>query len=131
MSVKLKRFLALAAIITIINGISYSLFPNALLPTYGLEPAPGVALGFRFFGSALLTFGLIMWFVRESHDWTAVRGVLIGASVGNIVGVVISLWATLGGVINRMGWLFVVTYAVLLLGYLYSLWAGSRKFGSG
>ena len=79
------------------------------------------------FGSALLTFGLIMWFVRYSHDWIALRAVLIGASVGNIVGLVVSLRATLTGVLNGMGWLFVVTYAVLLLGYAYSLWAGSRK----
>ena len=124
---KLKQFLAFAAVITIINGVSYSLFPNALLPTYGIAPGAGVALGFRLFGSALLTFGLIMWFVRYSHDWIALRAVLIGASVGNIVGLAVSLWATLTGVLNGMGWLFVVTYAVLLLGYAYSLWAGSRK----
>lgn len=124
---KLKQFLAFAAVITIINGVSYSLFPNALLPTYGVAPGAGVALGFRLFGSALLTFGLIMWFVRYSHDWVALRAVLIGASVGNIVGLVVSLRATLTGVLNGMGWLFVITYAVLLLGYAYSLWAGSRK----
>ena len=128
MSVKLKRFLAFAAIITVLNGIGYSLIPNALLPSYGIAPAPAVALGFRFFGSALLTFGLILWLVRESHDWTAVRAVLIGASVGNIVGVVVSVWATVTGVLNVMGWLFVATYVVLLLGYAYSLWAGQRKF---
>jgi len=127
---KLKQFLAFAAIITIINGLSYALFPNALLPTYGIAPGAGVALGFRLFGSALLTFGLIMWFVRYSHDWIALRAVLIGAAVGNIVGLVVSLWATLNGVLNGMGWLFVVTYAVLLLGYAYSLWAGGQKFGT-
>jgi hypothetical protein len=124
---RLKQFLAFAAIITVINGLCYTLFPNALLPNYGIAPGAGVALGFRFFGSALLTFGLIMWFVRYSHDWTALRAVLIGATVGNIVGLVVSVWATVDGVMNGAGWLFVVTYGVLLLGYAYSLWAGSRK----
>jgi hypothetical protein len=51
--------------------------------------------------------------------------------VGNIVGIVISLWATLTGVMNGLGWLFVGTYAILLLGYAYSLYSGSRKFGAG
>jgi FtsH-binding integral membrane protein len=128
---KLKQFLAFAAIITLINGVCYSLIPNVLLPTYGIAPGAPVALGFRLFGSALLIFGLIMWFVRRSHDWTALRAVLIGATVGNIVGVIVSLWATLTGVLNGAGWLFVVTYAVLLAGYAWSFYAGSRKFGKG
>ena len=57
-NVKLKRFLALAAIITLINGVSYTLVPGALLPNYSLQPAPAAVLGFRLFGAALLTFGL-------------------------------------------------------------------------
>lgn len=127
----LKRFLAIAAVVTVINGISYTLATGIQLPIYGVAPSPGTLLGFRFFGAALLTFGLILWFVRQSHDWIAMRAVLIGASVGNIVGIVISLWATLTGVMNGLGWLFVGTYAILLLGYAYSLYAGSRKFGAG
>jgi len=127
MDIRFKRFLAFAAIVTVVNGISYALFANTMLPSYGIVPDPGAVLGFRFFGTALLTFGLIMWFVRESGDWIAIRAVLIGASVGNIAGVVVSMWATLTGVLNGMGWVFVVTYVVLLLGYAYSLWAGTRK----
>jgi hypothetical protein len=33
--VKLKRFLGIAAIVTVLNGISYALIPNALLRIYG------------------------------------------------------------------------------------------------
>jgi hypothetical protein len=124
---KLRPFLWAAAIITIFNGISYVLVPQALLPTYGVEPTAGAVLGFRFLGSILLAFGLILWFVRKLQDWAPLRGVLIGATVGNIAGVLVSLWATLTGVMNGRGWLFVATYAVLLIGYLYFLVTGSRK----
>jgi uncharacterized protein YjeT (DUF2065 family) len=62
---KLKRFLALAAIITLLNGLGYTLVPGALLPNYGLQPTPAAELGFRLFGAALLTFGLILWFSRS------------------------------------------------------------------
>jgi hypothetical protein len=124
---KLKRFLALAAIITLLNGLGYTLVPGALLPNYSLQPSPSAELGFRLFGAALLTFGLILWFLRESREWVAIRGLLIGASVGNIVGLVVTVWATLTGVMNGAGWLFVLTYGLLLLGYAYSLWALMRK----
>jgi hypothetical protein len=125
--IKLRRFLGIAAIITVLNGISYTLVPGALLPSYGIEPTIGATLGFRFLGAGLLTFGIILWMQRLSRDWTALRGLLIGASVGNIVGLVISLWATLTGIMNGAGWLFVVTYGVLLLGYLYFLRAGPHE----
>jgi hypothetical protein len=127
---KLKQFLALASIITLINGVGYTLVPGALLPNYGIQSAPGTLLGFRLFGAALLTFGLILWFLRDSREWTALRGLLIGASVGNIVGVIVSARATISGVMNGAGWLFVLTYGLLLLGYLYSFWALSRKQGA-
>ena len=58
------------------------------------------------------------------------RGLLIGGTVGYILGFLVSLWATLGHVMNPAGWVLVVTYGVLLLGYVYSLWAGTKKFGS-
>jgi hypothetical protein len=78
-------------------------------------------------GAALLSFGLVMWFVRKSHDWTALRGVLLGAAVGNVAGIVVSLWAILTGIMNGMGWLFVLTYVIFLLGYVYFLRAGAQK----
>jgi FtsH-binding integral membrane protein len=124
---KLKRFLAIAATVTVLNGISYALVPNALLPVYGVEPSAGAVLGFRFVGAALLTFGLTLWFVRESQDWTALRGVLLGAAVGNVVGIVVSLWAIQTGIMNGAGWLFVLTYVIFLLGYVYFLRAGAQK----
>jgi hypothetical protein len=124
---KLKQFLAIAAIVSLINGVSYTLAPGALLPNYGIQPDPGAVLGFRLLGAALLTFGLILWFLRNSREWIALRGLLIGASVGNAAGFIVSAWATIDGVMNGAGWLFVATYGVLLLGYAYSLWALSRK----
>jgi len=125
--IKLRRFLGIAAIVTVLNGIGYVLAPRALLPTYGITPDAGAVLGFRLLGAALLAFGLILWFLRLSRDWTAQRGLLIGATVGNTVGVVVSLWATLHGVMNGSGWLFVITYAIFLIGYVYFLWVGMQK----
>jgi hypothetical protein len=126
-NVRLRRFLALAAIITLINGVLYTLIPDKLLPNYAIAVASGSVLGFRLFGASLLTFGLILWFLRDSREWIARRGLLIGASVGNIAGLIVSTVATINGAMNGAGWLFVATYGLLLLGYLWSLWALSQK----
>ena len=126
----LKRFLVVIAVISILNGLGLLLAPSAVLHTYGIAPGPGAELGFRLLGLTLIEFGLINWFVRKSQDWTALRGLLIGGAVGYILGLIVSAWATVTHIMNPAGWVLVVTYAVLLLGYLYSLWAGSRKFGA-
>jgi len=126
----LKRFFAVIAVISVLNGIGLLLTPNAVLLTYGIQSGPGAELGFRLLGLTLIEFGLINWFVSASHDWTALRGLLIGGTVGYVLGFLVSLWATLSHVMNPAGWVLVVTYAVLLLGYVYSLWAGTKKFAS-
>ncbi len=126
----LKRFFAVIAVISVLNGLGLLLTPNVVIATYGIEPGAGAALGFRLLGLTLIEFGLINWFVRYSHDWIALRGLLIGGTVGYILGLVVSLWATLTHLMNPAGWVLVGTYAVLLLGYLYSLWAGTKKFAA-
>jgi hypothetical protein len=124
----LKRFLLVIAVISVLNGIGLLLRPDIVMATYGIEPGVGGILGFRLLGLTLIEFGLINWFVRYSHDWTAMRGLLIGGTVGYILGFLVSLWATLSHVMNPAGWVLVITYGVLLLGYVYSLWAGTKKF---
>jgi uncharacterized membrane protein YfcA len=127
----LRRFFVVIAVISVLNGIGLLLTPTVVLATYGIEPSTGAVLGFRLLGLTLIEFGLINWFVRYSHDWTALRGLLIGGTVGYLLGLIVSAWATLAHLMNSAGWVLVVTYAVLLLGYVYSWWAGSRKFGTG
>jgi hypothetical protein len=126
----LKRFFAVIAVISVLNGIGLLLAPGVVIGTYGIAPGAGAELGFRLLGLTLIEFGLINWFVRYSNDWTALRGLLIGGTVGYVLGLVVSAWATLSHLMNPTGWVLVVTYGVLLLGYIYSLWAGTKKFGT-
>ena len=126
----LKRFFLVIAVISVLNGLGLLLAPSAVLATYGIESSIGAALGFRLLGLTLIEFGLVNWFVRKSDDWTALRGLLLGGAVGYLLGFAVSVWATLGHLMNSAGWVLVVTYAVLLLGYLYSLWTGTKKFGT-
>jgi hypothetical protein len=115
----LKRFFVVIAVISILNGILLLLAPTAVLKSYGIDVTVGAILGFRLLGLTLIEFGLINWFVRASHDWVALRGLLIGGTVGYALGFIVSIWATLSDQMNQAGWVLVVTYAVLLLGYVW------------
>lgn len=122
-----RLFLAIAAVIAILYGIGFILIPSVLLGLYGVESGASAVLGFRYFGATLLSLGLANWIIRDSSDWTAIRGLLISNAAGNIVGLVVSVAATLAGTMNGMGWSAVLIYLVLLLGDLYYLSVGARQ----
>jgi len=122
-----RLFLAIAAVIAVVYGIGFILIPSVVLGLYGVESSASAVLGFRYFGATLLSLGLANWIIRESSDWTAIRGLLIANAAGNVVGLVVSVAATLVETMNGMGWSAVLIYLVLLLGYLYFLSVGARQ----
>ena len=115
-----KLYLTIAAVLAILYGIGFVLIPAKMGELYGVQPEPHAILNVQYFGSALLAWGVIMWFARDL-DWAAVRGVLIGSVVGDAVGGLLSVWGISQGLVNAFGWTSVVIYVLLLLGALYLL----------
>jgi len=124
-----KLYLTIAAVLAILYGIGFVLIPAKMGELYGVQPEPHAILNVQYFGSALLAWGVILWFARDL-DWAAVRGVLIGSVVGDAVGGLLSVWGISQGLVNAFGWTSVVIYVLLLLGALYFLSPGSRKRAS-
>jgi len=123
----LSAFLAVGSIIGLLYRVAFLLAPESVLAAYGMQSNPAAALGYRYFGVALLTIAVLAWLVRYSTDWIALRSILIGYAVGNVAGVLVSLWATISGIMNGMGWSAVLIYLVLLAGDLYYLRLGSGQ----
>jgi len=122
-----KLYLTIAAIVAILFGVGFVLIPANVIPLYGVPLEPHVIMNARFFGSALLAWGVITWFARDFQEWAAVRGVLIGGIVGDVVGGLVNIWGTIQGLMNGLAWSSTIIYALLLLGALYCLFTGSRK----
>lgn len=121
-----KLYVTIAAVIAILYGIAFVLIPSELAPLFGGSSDPHAILNLRFFGSALLAWGAIVWFARDFKDWTAIRGILIGSVIGDIVGAIINVRATLQGLLNPLAWTSTLVYGALLIGALYFLWSGQR-----
>lgn len=118
-----RTVLTVAAVIGLVFALGLILMPDFMGTLYGLGTSPVQALIARLFGSALLGFGLMNWMARDL-DYSALRPILFGNLAGDAVGFLVSLMGTLGGVMNSTGWLSVVLYLLLALGFGYLYFMG-------
>ena len=120
----LGTLLRLAGLLALVFGLGFLFAPARVLSLYGVAAEPTVVLMARFFGSALVQLGLVLYLIRDVSDPVTRRGVVIGSFLGSLAGFVVSLTAQFWGLVNSFGWSSVAIYGVLLLGY------GSFVFGS-
>ena len=115
----LKLLLTLNAILAATTGVGFLFIPAVLLPLYGLGADPSTLNVTRLLGGALLGYGALSWFVRDSPQGPALRGVVLGNVVGFSASVVGGLISQLAGTANALGWLTVAVDALFALGYGY------------
>jgi len=118
-----RTVLTVAAVIGLVFALGLILMPDFMGTLYGLGTSPVQALLARLFGSTLLGFGLMNWMARDLEN-SAVRPILLGNLAGDLVGFIVCLMGTLGGVMNSTGWLSVALYLVLILGFGYLYFVG-------
>ena len=119
----LGTLLRLAGLLALVFGLGFLFAPARVLSLYGVAADPAVVLMARFFGSALVQLGLVLYLIRDVSDPVTRRGVVLGSFLGSLAGFVVSLTAQFWGLTNSFGWSTVAIYGVLLLGY------GSFVFG--
>lgn len=114
---RFNTLLLLAGLLALAFGLGFLLLPGAVLPLYGVEPAPATVMIARFFGVALVHLGLALYLVRETRDAAIQRGLALSGVVGSAAGVAVALTGVLGGLVNDLGWSTVAIYGLLLIGY--------------
>jgi hypothetical protein len=123
---RLGTLLRLAGLLALAFGIGFLFAPARVLSMYGVAAEPTVVLLARFFGSALVQLGLVLYLIRDVSDPTTRRGVVIGSFLGSLAGFVVSLTAQFWGLVNSFGWSTVAIYGLLLLGYGYFVFWSPR-----
>lgn len=121
-----KIMFILNAFVSTLFGIWFLAMPNMALKQFGVDEYASTELTLRFFGTALLTVGLLAYFVRNVADADTQRGLAWGFFLGTLTGLVVSIIGTFTGVIRILGWLAIVIYVLFGLGYGFMLFLKPR-----
>ena len=121
-----KTYFAIFAVLSLLFGIGFVLAPGQVLSNYGIADTPSLAVMSRLFGGLLLGTAVIQWSARDFSE-AAVRPVLIGLCIGDVVNLAVSAMATMAGTINALGWSTVLIYLCGAAGAGYFLTAGKGR----
>jgi hypothetical protein len=124
---KLSTFLSIVAVVGLLFGIAFVAAPVQTLAPYGITADLYTALMARFFGVALFTLGLIIWFARAITDALGRRAFIVGGLVGNIIGFCVALLGQLHEVTNALGWSTVLIYGLFTVGFAYFQFGSQRE----
>ena len=108
-------------IVEVIFGVGFVLAPGALLGPMGVTLNEIATTFARLFGSAIISFPVLLWFARKSDKAEFRKGVVNSLFVYYLVSTVLLLLTQLSGQMNAMGWSVVVLHLVLTLWFGYFL----------
>ena len=100
-------------------GISFVLIPWKVLSFYGVQPNPAINYIGELFGAALLAFAVLTWTARNAGESDARTAIIRALFIGDAVGFILALIAQLSTVVNNLGWLTVIIYLFLAMGFGY------------
>lgn len=114
-----KTLMIIKAVICLTFAFLLLFFPGFLLGLMGAELGPGGLFAARLYGAALVGSLLLSWFAREEETSGARRAIILDFFIYDGVGLVVTLFAVLTGVLNWLGWGIVVVYLFLTAGFGY------------
>jgi len=123
-----KVLFVLNALVAVVVGLGFLIKPDVALPLLGVtEQYASTLWASRYFGSAMLALGLVLWFAKEA-DTSVQKGMGWGLFISTLVGLVVTLAATFAdnAVLRQNAWIPVVIYVLFGLGYAFMIFLQPR-----
>jgi hypothetical protein len=117
----LKNLITIMAVFSLIWGIGFIIFPVQVWSLYGIAiDADGIYIA-RELGVVFLMLGAILWFSRNDPGSKSLRAIVLGLSIGNGFGFIVTLIGQLSTDVSALGWVGVAFYLLLALSFGYHL----------
>ncbi len=116
---KLSNFLVIATIVAAVFGVAFLAVPAQLVALYGVKLTPATEVIARIAGSAISSFAIVFWSIRNQSGAEAFKGAMLAGFIANVLDALILLHATATGLLNALGWAQVAINGLLAIGFAY------------
>ncbi len=123
----MKALFVVAAAITLLLGIAWTLFPSAMLASWGVQADATAAYMARRYGGLFFGYAAILWLSRTSEFSAARTAILAGSAVVTTVMAVVSLVGVVTRVVGPAVWGVVVVEVLLAVGFTYFYVVAGRR----
>jgi hypothetical protein len=115
-----RSLLSVIAVIGVIFGLVFLIFPQAIMSLYALDTDDVGYLMASFFGGSLVAFSIMLWLARKFKDQDIRRQVVLVLFISLILGTILSFWGWSYGIGNIIGLIPAILFllGVLAAGYL-------------
>ena len=115
----MKTFFIIAAVLTAVLGVAWTLLPRPMLLSWGVAPDEVAVYMARRYGGLFFGYSVILWLGRASGPSTARTAILAGGGIVTTVMAVVSLVGVLTGVVGPAVWGVVAIEVLLAAGFVY------------
>jgi hypothetical protein len=116
-----RTLLIIKAIVCLVFGLFLLLAPAVLLNLLGAELNDGGTFTAREYGAALIGTLMLTWFAKNVKATDARGAILLDLFICDLIGMVITSYVVITGVLNVLGWSIVVVYLFFTVGSGYLL----------
>ncbi len=115
----MRNLLVTTAVLAFVFGLAYLLIPAQVLGLFGASTDAVGVLAARYFGGAVLGYGVLALAHRDSNLIDARGSVLPAFAIVFGFAFVLALLAQVSGLLNALGWVSVVIFLLLAIAYSY------------
>lgn len=125
--INLRNLLILNGVLLVLFALGLLLITESLLDLFSLGYGTGEKLLGQLVGVELLATGLISLFAFDVRDPGMRRALTLSFFIADGVGFIVLAGGVLMGVMNALGWLLVLVYLLLALGFGYFRFFGPTE----
>ncbi len=121
-----KILFVLNALVVVVLGAGLIFAPEMVLEQFQTQLRVSELVQARYLGAALLTLGLMLWFVKDVSDPRLQKNFSVVGLIGSILAVVVTIIGITKGVLSINSWIPIVVEVVFGLGYAFMLFLKPR-----
>lgn len=117
----MKTLFLIALIVESIFGLGFIFAPGALLNPMGVTLTESAATFANLFGSAIISFPVLLFFAMKSDKIDFKNGVVRSMFVYFLISGILLFITQLNGQMNSLGWSIVVLHLIFIIWFGYFL----------